>query len=162
MPPDLKKLKSQNQMVNLKKVKQLREATGASIALCNKALKEAKDDISKATTLLKKWGIELADKKGGRDTNSGTIASYVHHNGKVAATVSLLCETDFVAKNEKFKKLAYEIAMQISSMNPKTTNELLKQAYIRDTSITVGDLLKQHIAILGENIRIAQFVRLEL
>ena len=149
-------------MANLKKVKELRESTGVSIALCNKALKEAKDDVAKATKLLSKWGIELADKKGGRDTNSGTIASYVHHNGRVAATVSLLCETDFVAKNEKFKTLAYEIAMQIASMRPKTSKELLEQSYIRDSSITVGTLIKQNIALLGENIRIGEFVRLEL
>lgn len=149
-------------MVNLKKVKQLREQTGASIALCNKALTEAKDDLKKAAELLTKWGIEIADKKVNRDTGSGTIASYVHHNGKMAATVSLLCETDFVAKNEEFKRLAYEIAMQVCSMKPKNTNELLEQSYIRDPSLTIETLIKQKIALLGENIRLGEFVRLEL
>ncbi len=149
-------------MADLKKVKQLREDTGASIALCNKALNEGKDDMDKAKKLLAKWGIELADKKGSRTTSSGTITSYVHHNGKMAATVTLLCETDFVAKNEAFKKLAYEIAMQICSMNPKTTNELMEQQYIRDSSLTVETLIKQHITLLGENIKIGEFVRLVL
>jgi len=149
-------------MVNLQKVKQLREQTGASIALCNKALKETKDDLEKAAKLLAKWGIEIADKKGSRATNSGTIASYVHHNGRVAATVSLLCETDFVAKNEEFKRLAYEIAMQVCSMKPKNSIELLEQAYIRDNSLTIETLIKQKIALLGENIRLGEFVRLEL
>jgi len=149
-------------MINLKKVKQLREQTSASISLCHKALQQSKGDIKAAEMLLKKWGIELADKKSGRATTNGTISSYLHHNHKVAACVSLLCETDFVAQNEQFKKLAYEIAMQIASMKPKTTNELLKQQYIRDSSLTVETLIKQHISLLGENIQIGEFVRLEL
>jgi len=118
--------------------------------------------LEKAAKLLTQWGIETAEKKANRQTLNGTIASYVHHNGRVAATVSLLCETDFVAKNEEFKQLAYEIAMQIASMNPKTTSELLAQEYIRDCSITVETLIKQKIALLGENIRVGEFVRLEL
>jgi len=149
-------------MADIKKVKQLREETGASIALCNKALNEAKDDLKAASVLLAKWGIELADKKQSRATGSGVIQSYIHHNFRMGAMVSLNCETDFVAKNEKFRKLAYEIAMQIASMKPKSTSELLKQQYIRDASITVETLIKQHIAVLGENIQVGEFVRLEL
>jgi elongation factor Ts len=150
-----------NNMADLKKIKKLREDTGASIALCNKALAET-DNLEKAKLLLKKWGIELAAKKSDRATNNGIISSYVHHNGKMAAMVSVLCETDFVANNSEFKKLAHEIAMQIASMKPKTTNELLKQQYIRDQSLTIESYIKQNIALLGENIQIGEFVRLEL
>lgn len=149
-------------MADIKKVKQLRDETGASIALCNKALNEAKDDLKEAAKLLTKWGIELADKKKTRSTGSGVIQSYIHHNFKMGAMVSLNCETDFVAKNEKFQKLAYEIAMQIASMKPKSTSELLKQEYIRDNSITIETLIKQHIALLGENIQLGEFVRLDI
>jgi elongation factor Ts len=148
--------------MDLKKLKELRNQSKASVSLCNKALKEANGSLEKAAKLLTQWGIETAEKKANRQTLNGTIASYVHHNGRVAATVSLLCETDFVAKNEEFKQLAYEIAMQIASMNPKTTSELLAQEYIRDCSITVETLIKQKIALLGENIRVGEFVRLEL
>jgi len=149
-------------MADIKKVKQLREETGASIALCNKALNESNDSLKLAQELLAKWGIELADKKLSRTTTSGVIQSYIHHNFRMGAMVSLNCETDFVAKNEKFRKLAYEIAMQIASMKPKSTSELLKQEYIRDASITIETLIKQHIALLGENIQVKEFVRLEL
>lgn len=149
-------------MVDLKKVKQLREQTGASVAFCHKALTQSKNDLGKAKELLEQWGLELANKKAQRTTGSGTIASYVHHNGQVAATVVLRCETDFVAKNQEFKKLAYEIAMQVCSMNPKNSKQLLEQAYIRDNSLTIQTLIKQKIALLGENIRVGEFVRLEL
>ena len=149
-------------MTDLKKLKQLREQTGTSIALCNKALSESKGNLQAAAKLLAKWGVEIADKKKDRVTKSGIIQSYVHHNFRMAAMVSLLCETDFVAKNEALIKLGRELAMQVASMNPKSTTELLKQAYIRDQSLTIEDLVKKHIALLGENIQIGEFVRLSL
>jgi elongation factor Ts len=149
-------------MTRIQKIKELRNKTGVSIALVSKALSEASDDIKKAEDLLKIWGVELADKKKEKATEQGVIASYIHHNGKVGAMVSLLCQTDFVAKNEDFKKLAYEISMQIASMNPKTSEELLNQAYIRDPKITISNLIKANITKLGENINIGDFVRLEL
>ena len=146
-------------MADLKKIKELRDRTGASIALCNKALLEGEGSIEKAGELLKKWGIELADKKAGNETSQGILASYVHHNKKVAALVTLRCQTDFVAKNTDFQKLGQEIAMQVASMAPKTTEELLKQAYIRDGKITIQDLIKEQITRLGENITLGEFVR---
>jgi elongation factor Ts len=149
-------------MTKIQKIKELRSKTGVSIALVSKALSEAGNDIKKAEELLKVWGVELADKKKEKATEQGVITSYIHHNGKIGAMVSLLCQTDFVAKNEDFKKLAYEIAMQIASMNPKTSDELLNQAYIRDPKITVANLIKASITKLGENINIGDFVRLEL
>ena len=143
-------------------VKKLRLETGISIALCSKALKESKENIEKAKELLAKWGTEIADKKSDRGTEQGIIASYVHHNRRFGATVTLLCETDFVAKNAEFIKLGNEIAMQIASMQPKTSEELLAQAYIRDSAKTVGQLLKEFITKLGENIKVGEFVRLSL
>ncbi len=149
-------------MTNLTKIKTLREQTGASIALCNKALKESKGDLNKAKELLSKWGAEIAVKKQDKSTNEGIVASYIHHNQRWGAMVVLQCETDFVARNEEFKKLGREIAMQIASQQPKTTEELLKQAYIRDAEKTIQKLVEEHIAKLGENIKIGEFVRLEI
>ena len=143
-------------------IKQLRIETGVSVADCKKALEETKGDFKKAKEWLKKHGIEKAEKKSDRVTAQGLIESYIHQNGKVGAMVEILCETDFVARTEDFKNLAHEIAMQVCAMNPKDVETLLKQEYIRDSSITIGDLIKQVIAKLGENIRVKAFTRYEL
>ena len=74
----------------------------------------------------------------------------------------ILCETDFVARTEDFKKLAHEIAMQIAAMNPKDVETLLKQDYIKDQSMTIENLIKQIIAKLGENIIVKKFQRFEI
>lgn len=149
-------------MSNITLIKKLREETGASISDCSKALEESKGDYDKAIEWLKKRGIEKAEKKADRETNQGLVESYIHQNGKVGAMVEILCETDFVARTDDFKKLSHEIAMQVASMNPKNVDELLKQEYIRDTSVTISDLIKQHIGKLGENIVVKEIKRLEI
>jgi elongation factor Ts len=146
--------------VNL--IKQLREETQASIADCRKALEESEGDYKKAQDWLKKRGAEIAEKKADRETAEGVIESYVHGNGKIGVIVSVLCETDFVARTEEFKKLAHEIAMQISAMNPKDVDALLSQEYIRDTKLTIDDLIKEAIGKIGENIKVREFSRIEL
>lgn len=145
--------------MDIKLVKQLRQDSQAGIADCKRALEEAKGDMKKARELLKEWGVAKAAKKGDRETNVGIVESYIHAGGKVGALVSLGCETDFVARTEEFKKLAHEVAMQIASMNPKTSEDLLKQPYIRDPKVTIEDLIKQTIAKVGENIKIVAFTR---
>ena len=149
-------------MVDIKLIKQLREETQVSIADCTKALEEAKGDYEKAIQILKKRGIERAEKKADRETAQGIIESYIHQNGKVGVLLEILCETDFVARTEDFKKLAHEVAMQIAAMNPKNVEVLLKQEYIRDGSVTIENLIKQAIGKLGENIRVKAFTRYEL
>jgi len=146
--------------VNL--IKQLREETQASIADCRKALEESNGDYKKAQDWLKKRGAEIAEKKADRETAEGVVESYVHGNGKIGVIVSVLCETDFVARTEEFKKLAHEVAMQISAMNPKNVDELMKQEYIRDSKFTIDDLVKEAIGKIGENIKIREFSRIEL
>lgn len=146
--------------VNL--IKQLREETQASIADCRKALEESKGDYKKAQEWLKKRGAEIAEKKADRETSQGVVESYVHGNGKIGVIVTLLCETDFVARTEEFKKLAHEVAMQISAMNPKDVKTLLSQEYIRDPKVKIDDLVKEAIGKTGENIQIREFSRLEL
>lgn len=102
----------------LKKIKKLRESTGIGVVEIKKALEEAKGDETKAVEILRKKGQKKADKKSQRSTQEGVIVSYVHSNNRVGAMVKLLCETDFVARNDEFKKLAQDIAMHITAMNP--------------------------------------------
>lgn len=148
--------------IDLKTLKKLRDETSASIADCRQALDEGKGDYKKALEWLKKRGIEKAAKKSGRSTGEGLVESYIHQGGKIGVLVVINCETDFVAKTDEFKQLAHEIAMQISAMNPANVDELLKQANIRDSSITIDQLVKSAIGKLGENITIGDFKRFEI
>jgi len=149
-------------MVDIALLKKLRNESQVSLADCRKALEESNNDYKQAINWLQKHGIEKAEKKSDRQTSQGLVDCYIHQNGRVAAMVSVLCETDFVAKTSEFKALAHEIAMQVASMNPKDVDSLLKQEYIRDASKTVGALVKETIAKLGENIVISKFQRFEI
>ena len=148
--------------VDVKLIKKLRDETQASIADCREVLEEAKGNYEKAVELLKKKGIERAEKKSTRETAQGLVESYIHQNGKVGVLVKVLCETDFVARTDDFKHLLHEVAMQIAAMNPKDVATLLKQEYIRDGSVTIENLIKQTIGKLGENIVVKEFVRFEI
>ena len=111
---------------------------------------------------MKKRGLERAEKKSDRATSQGLIEAYIHGGGRIGVLVELNCETDFVAKTDDFKHLAKEIALQISAMNPKDVDALLKQDYIRDSSQTIEALIKSVIGKLGENITIGKFTRIAL
>lgn len=143
-------------------IKKLREITSAGFADCKSALEKTNGDLKRAEELLKKKGIAKAAKKGDRATGSGLVETYVHLNGKIGVVLSVLCETDFVARTDEFKHLAHEIAMQIAAMNPENNEKLLKQEYIRDGSKTIEDLVKENIAKLGENIQLGKFSRIEI
>lgn len=147
---------------NIELLKKLRNETQVSLADCRRALEETDNNIDQAKEWLRKHGIEKAEKKSDRETSQGLIESYIHQNGKVGAIVEVLCETDFVARTDEFKKLSHDIAMQIAAMNPKDVDSLLKQEYIKDGSKTIRDLIKGTIAKIGENIVIKRFSRLEL
>ncbi|MFC1711304.1 translation elongation factor Ts [Patescibacteria group bacterium] len=146
----------------LEKIKKLRKLTKSGVMDCKKALSESNNDFAKAKKWLLKKGIKLAAKKQDRETNSGIIKSYIHADGRVGAMVKLVCETDFVARNDDFQKLAYELAMQIVAMKPKSVGELLKQDYIRNPKQKIEDLIKEAIGKIKENIKIADFKRLEV
>ena len=148
--------------IDLKALKKLRDETAASIADIRRALDEAEGDEKKALAWLKERAGQIAAKKADRETGEGLIEAYIHGNGKVGVLVEILCETDFVAKTDEFKHLAKEVAMQIAAMNPKDVDELLKQDYIRDGSVTIEQMVKNVIGKLGENIKIKQFHRLAL
>lgn len=146
-------------MYDIKKLKQLRDETGISFSLCKKALEEGKNNLETAKKLLKKWGIAKAKDKSARSTGAGAIFSYVHHNKKVASMIELACETDFVSGNKEFQALGQELAMQVASVMAETSEELLKQEYIRDPSKKISDLIKEAILKFGENIKVIKFIR---
>jgi len=148
--------------ISLNQVKELREATGAGIMEAKKALEEANGDQTKAKQILAKQGLEKAAKRQDKATGEGQVFAYVHHGGRVAAIVKVLCETDFVARSGEFQVLGKELAMQVASMEPKDVQELLQQAYIRDGSKTIDELVKETGARVKENIVVAEIARISL
>ncbi len=112
-------------------IKQLRDETGVSIGQCKQALTDAAGDMGKARELLREKSAASAAKKADRTLGAGAIAAYVHATGTVGAMVELRSETDFVSKNEDFRKLAYEIAMHAAAMSP---------SYLSPESIPEADL----------------------
>ena len=119
--------------ITTEQIKELRDLTGVSIMQCKKALEEADGDLEKAKIALAKISKQVADKKGDRDLKSGTVAAYIHAGGSVGAMIELACETDFVAKNEDFQKLAREIAMQVAATAPQ---------FLKRSDITEDDMKK--------------------
>ncbi len=148
-------------VITTEQIKELRDRTGISIAQCKKALEDAGGDIDKALGFLKEKGAEVAEKKAARELHAGVISAYVHSNGKMGAIVQVHVETDFVAKNEGFKALADDIAMHVAAMNPTDVTELLTQPFVKDPSLTIDDLVKNHIQKFGERIEVAKFARLD-
>ena len=100
-------------------VKELRERTGAGMMDCKKALSETSGDMEKAVEFLREKGLAAATKKSGRITSEGIVESYIHGGGRIGVLVEMNCETDFVAKNEDFRALVRDMAMQIAAANPQ-------------------------------------------
>jgi len=144
--------------ISAKDVQKIRKETGLGVMDIKKALEEAKGDKKKTLKILAESAGEKMEKRAGRATEQGKIGAYVHNEGKSACLVEVNCETDFVAKNEDFTNFIKELTLQVISMKPKDVKELLKQDFIKDSSKTIGDLLKEIIAKTGENIVIKRFV----
>ncbi len=100
-------------------IKQLREATGAGVLDCRKALEATAGDFEKAKAWLKDKGLATAAKKADRVAKDGLIGSYIHHNHRVAVLVEINCESDFVARTDGFKTLTQSIAKHIAMANPQ-------------------------------------------
>jgi elongation factor Ts len=149
-------------MVSADNVKKLRDKTGASMMDCKKALVEAKGDEEKASKILQEKGRVTAMKKSERKAEEGIIEAYIHTNKKVGVLLKLKCETDFVARNSEFRELAHELAMHIAGMDSKDEKSLLEEPYVKNPEITVKNLIDEKIAKLGENIKVAEFIRYEL
>ena len=188
-------------------IKELRAATNAGVLDCRKALTEANGDYQKAVDWLREKGMATAAKRAGREALQGAVELYSHGGGRVGVMVEVNCETDFVARSEKFRELAHEIALQIAASAPRYLKEdeipadvleheaeiarirakeegkpeavtekivngrlekfkdevvLLRQAYIRDESLTIEKLIMQAVGAIGENILVRRFQRWEL
>lgn len=143
-------------------IKTLREETGAGMMDCKRALDEAGGDFAKAKKIVFEKGLVKAEKKADRETKIGYIACYVHTNNQVAAMVEILCETDFVARNDEFQTMAKEVAMQVTAMNPESVEELLQQETLRDPSITVAQRVQSLSGKIGEKFVVNRFVRYEV
>lgn len=143
----------------LKKLKKLKEETGAPIIRVKKVLEEFEGNEKKAFEVLQKEGFEKAAKREGRETSQGKVFVYAHHTGKVVGVVELFCETDFVSRNSLFEGLGKDIAMQVASMGEK---DIEKQEFIKDPSKKISDLIRAVIAKTGENIRLGKVIRVEL
>jgi len=146
-------------MITTEQVKALRDKTGISVMQCKEALLKSGGDMEKAIAVLKEHGALMSEKKKDRALGSGTVGFYVHGAGDVGAMALLLCETDFVAKNEDFKKLANDIAMQIAAVGVTTKDDLLASEFFKDSSKKVSDLLKEAVQKFGENTDIGEFSR---
>lgn len=192
-------------MVQASEVQKLRQKTGISMMECKKALEEAGGDFEEAFKILRQKGEKVAVKKSEREAGQGVVEAYIHGNGRVGVLLRLSSETDFVAKNEEFKKLAHDIAMHIAAMNPHyispediprevkeaerqiyqeqnkdkpeeirqkiiegklqkfaEENSLLNQPFIKNEDKTVGEVIKEAISKLGENIKVGDFARFEI
>lgn len=188
-------------------VKELRERTGAGFSDCRAALVEAAGNVEKAIEVLRKKGQAAAAKKAQREASEGLVGSYIHAGGKIGVLVEVNCESDFVARTERFQNLCHDIAMHIAALDPRYVrreevtpdmlakereiyraqalatgkpeavvdkivngkmekfyeeNCLYEQHYIKDESVTIGEMVKQAIAELGENIVIKRFSRFKV
>jgi len=174
---------------------------------CKKALAEAKGDLEQAIILLSKRGTAVAERKAGRVTSEGSVASYIHAGGKIGVLVEVNCESDFVARTDDFKEFIHDIAMHIAASDPKFVRKedvtpeayarekeiflaqavasgkppniaekmvtgkmekfyeevcLLEQPFIKDQTISVGQLVASKVGKLGENIAVRRFARFKV
>jgi elongation factor Ts len=164
--------------ISTESIRELRDKTGAGIMDCRRALEQAGGDQSKAIQILQQQGLERAEKKAGRVARQGVVEAYIHAGGRIGALVELNCETDFVARDDGFRQLAREIAMQIAATAPeyvapedapaelsddeKKQKVLLLQGYIRNDRQSIRDLITERTARYGENVRVGRFTRFEL
>ncbi len=139
-------------------VKKLREMTGAGMMDCKKALAEAEGDIDKAIEILRKKGQKLSAKRADRDAKEGVVLALVSDDRKQGIIVRLSCETDFVAKNENFVKLAHSFGDLALSHFPATLEELLQLEY---EGITIGEKVTEQIGVIGEKVELSAYEKLE-
>ncbi len=133
--------------ITTEQIKELRDMTGVSVMQCKKALEQADGDMEKAKIILRKQSAAAATKKADRALGAGIAAAYTHAGGQVLAAVVLCCETDFVARNPEFGKLAHEIAMHIAAMDPIWKD---KSEVTENDMVSVRAVFEQEVAALPE------------
>jgi elongation factor Ts len=165
--------------ISTEAIRELRDKTGAGIMDCRRALEQAGGDQGKAAQILQQQGLERMEKKAGRVARQGVIEAYIHAGGRIGAMVELNCETDFVARDDGFRQLARELAMQVAahqateyvapedapaelSDDEKKQKVLLLQGYIKNERQSVKDLITERTARYGENVRVGRIARFEL
>ncbi len=118
-------------------VRELRQATGAGVLDCKKALTQAEGDFDKAVEILREKGLSAAAKKASREAKEGLIGTYVHPGSKVAGMVEVNCETDFVARTPQFQELARDLAMQVVAARPQyvSRDEIPEEVLEREKAI---------------------------
>jgi elongation factor Ts len=161
--------------VSVELIRTLRDQTGAGIMDCKQALEGVDGDLDKAAEVLRAKGLADTAKRVGRATNEGVIEAYVHTGGRVGAIVELGCESDFVARTDELHQLAHDIAMQVAAMSPVYLAQedmeegderpaaqvaLLSQPFIKNNSSSVGEMVRETAAKMGENVRVVSFHRL--
>ncbi len=134
-------------MITTEQIKELRDLTGISVMQCKKALEEAEGDKEKALLILRKKSSGIAEKKGDRELGAGVVEVYIHNTKTVGTLVQLLCETDFVARNEEFITLARDIAMHITATNPEYTDET---QITEDVRAKVIEMFKKEVVDSGK------------
>jgi len=193
--------------ISATQVKELREATGAGVLECRKALEQHNGDLAKATAYLKEKGLAKAAKKAERAVKDGRVEVYSHPGNRVGVILEVNCESDFVARTEDFKAVVHDLALHIAFANPRYVRPedipadvleaqraafqveaaatgkpanvlerivqgkldkyydevcLLRQPFVKDDKVQVGDLVTGAIAKIGENIVVRRFVRYEV
>lgn len=138
-------------------VKDLREMTGAGMMDCKKALAATDGDMDKAVEFLREKGLAAAEKKAGRIAAEGIVDTSVLADGKVASIVEVNSETDFVAKNEKFRDFVAAVAKQAAETTTTDLDTFLAEKWALDASKTVKEELSSMIAVIGENMNIRRF-----
>lgn len=125
-------------------VKKLRDKTGVGMMDCKKALEETGGDFDKAVEILRKKGIDVANKRSGRQASQGTVASYIHMGGKIGVLVEVNCESDFVAKSEDFNNFVKDVSMQIAAASPDwvTRDEVPQDILEKEKEILKDQALK--------------------
>lgn len=152
-------------MITANMVRELREKTGVGMMDCKKALTETNGDMEKAVEFLREKGLAQAAKKSGRTTAEGIIGSYTHGNGRIAVLVEVNIETDFAAKNDIFKDLVKNIAMQIAASRPsyvrreEVPTEVLNKEREVLKAQAINEGKPEHIAEKMVNGRIEKFYK---
>ncbi len=162
-------------MVTTALIRTLRDQTGAGIMDCKQALEGTNGDLDKAAEALRAKGLAGAARRLGRETNEGVVEAYVHTGGRVGSIVELGCESDFVARTDEFRQMAHDLAMQVAAMAPVYLSQedieegeerpaaqvaLLAQPFIKNGSSSVGEMVQELAAKMGENVRVVRFQRL--
>ncbi len=142
-------------------VKELREMTGAGMMDCKKALAATEGDMDKAVEFLREKGLAGAAKKAGRIAAEGIVATAMTEDEKKAVVVEVNAETDFVAKNEKFRSYVADVAAQALTTTAKDLDEFMAEKWAKDETMTVKDALASQISIIGENMNIRRFEQVE-